>query len=138
MSVDSLTPAERSKRMSLVRSKDTKPEILVRRLIYRIGYRYRLHVSKLPGKPDIVFSSRKKVIFVNGCFWHQHRDKDCRLSRIPKSRREFWKKKLYGNRERDLRNIVELERLGWSVLSVWECEMQNLDLVERKIKEFLE
>ncbi len=98
--MDTLTPEQRSERMSRVRNKDTKPEMRVRRLVHALGYRYRLHDSRLPGRPDLVFKSRHKVIFVHGCFWHRH-DR-CELCRMPKSRLQFWKPKLKANRERDL------------------------------------
>jgi len=118
--MDTLTPEERSRLMGLVRSKDTKPEMLVRRLVHALGYRYRLHDRRLPGCPDLVFPSRRKVIFVHGCFWHQHR---CRMgNRMPKSRVEFWRNKLEGNRRRDQRHRKALNRQGWRVLTVWECQ----------------
>lgn len=120
--------------MSRVRNKDSKPEMVVRRLVHSMGYRYRLHAGRLPGRPDLIFPSRKKVIFVHGCFWHLH---DCANVRIPKSRLEFWETKLQGNRERDARVLVELEELSWSVLVIWECETYfNVDL-KAKIAEFL-
>lgn len=132
---DTLTPSERSERMSLVRNKDTKPELAVRRLVHGLGFRYRLHRSDLPGKPDMVFPTRRKVIFVHGCFWHRH--PGCSLARLPKSRLEFWAPKLERNRENDLLKQEELRRLGWDVLVVWECELRARDEVARKITEFL-
>ncbi len=117
---DPMSQKERSKQMSLVRSKDTKPELRVRKLIHSMGYRYRLHARDLPGRPDLVFRSWKKVIFVHGCFWHQH---DCAMgNRIPKSRIVFWKEKLEKNKERDIRNLHKLEEIGWSALVIWECQ----------------
>lgn len=110
-----------SERMSRIRSKDTGPEFVVRRLLYGMGYRYRLHVRKLPGSPDIVFHGRKKAIFVNGCFWHQHQG--CKVAHIPKSNREFWQAKLDRNRKRDMANQDALRDLGWDVLVIWECEV---------------
>ena len=107
--MDTLSRKERSQRMSLIRNRDTKPELLVRRLIHGCGFRYRLHRADLPGKPDLVFPSRKKVIFVHGCFWHRH--PACGLARLPKSRLSFWVPKLKGNRRRDLKNIRTLERV---------------------------
>lgn len=112
----------RSHQMSLVRSRDTKPEMVVRRLVHGLGFRYRLHHAGLPGKPDLVFAKRRKVIFVHGCFWHQHDDPECWRSRLPKSRPEFWIPKLKANTERDARDIAVLQTGGWDVMVVWECE----------------
>ncbi|MCM8742303.1 DNA mismatch endonuclease Vsr [Pseudomonas koreensis] len=123
--------------MSRVRSAHTKPEILVRKLIFGMGYRYRLHRKDLPGKPDIVFPSRKKVIFVHGCFWHQHQDPTCRLSRTPKTKQDFWAPKFIANQERDRIALSELERLSWQVLIIWECQLKNVDSLQAKISEFL-
>ena len=134
---DTLTPKERSERMSRIRSKDTKPEMIVRRLVYGMGYRYRLHRRNLPSIPDLVFPSRKKVIFVHGCFWHRHPDPGCKLARLPKSRLDFWKPKLEANRQRDLENIHKLSRQGWEVLVVWECEIDDKEQLENIIKSFL-
>lgn len=136
--MDTLSPAERSKRMSLVRGKDTKPEIAVRKLLHGMGYRYRLHVKELPGKPDLVFPGRRKVIFVHGCFWHRHPDQKCKLARMPKSRLDFWRTKLEHNRERDSRTQARLRQLGWEYLVVWECELRNITAVSNKAKVFLE
>lgn len=135
--MDTLTPAARGERMSRVRGKDTKPELLVRRLIHRMGFRFRLHRRDLPGSPDLAFPSRRKVIFVHGCYWHRHPDPDCKLARLPKSRLDFWLPKLEGNRQRDLRNIDALDRLGWGVLVIWECELKNGASLELKIRTFL-
>jgi len=134
--VDTLTVAERSRIMGRVRSKDTKPEMLVRRLTHGLGYRYRLHDKKLPGCPDLVFRVRRKVIFVHGCFWHRHRN--CALARLPKSRRDFWTPKLNANRKRDERNLRELMNAGWSALVIWECEIADTDALARRIRDFLE
>ena len=134
--MDTLSPQERSQRMGLVRSKDTKPEITIRKLIYSLGYRYRLHVRRLPGNPDIVFFSRRSVVFVHGCFWHRH--PGCKNARLPKSRQDFWKPKLDANRERDLRHQRELRRLGWEYLVIWECEVRDLASIEARIVRFLE
>jgi DNA mismatch endonuclease (patch repair protein) len=133
--VDTLTPAERSKIMSLVRSKDTGPEILVRGLVSHLGYRYRLHRHDLPGSPDLVFPARQKVIFVHGCFWHRHACPSGR--RMPKSRVDFWTEKLIGNRRRDERIKRQLQRLGWRVLTVWECQLKNPAKVMRRIEQFI-
>ncbi|MFW6114303.1 MAG: very short patch repair endonuclease [bacterium] len=134
--MDSLTPAQRSERMSRVKSKDTKPEVRVRRLVHGLGYRYRLHGRKLPGCPDLVFAGRRKVIFVHGCFWHRH--PGCGNTRLPKSKLGFWKSKLEENRRRDLRNQRLLRQIGWEFLVVWECETRDLEQLTKKIVEFLE
>lgn len=130
--MDTLSPAARSARMARVRSRDSRPEMLVRRLVHAMGFRYRLHDRRLPGAPDLVFRSRRKAIFVHGCFWHRHPDSTCKLARLPKSRLDFWGPKLQSNRERDLRQQVELKTLGWDFLVVWECELRNrVELAER-------
>ncbi len=136
--MDTLGPSERSERMSRVRGKDTKPEMVVRRLLHGLGYRYRLHAKDLPGKPDIVFRGRRKAIYVHGCFWHRHPDPACKLARLPKSRHEFWIPKLEGNRLRDLRNQRLLEEMGWCCLSVWECEIPDKSTLSRTLRKFLE
>jgi len=133
-----MTPIERSERMSRVRGKGSKAELLVRSLVHRMGYRFRLHGAKLPGKPDLVFQGRRKVIFVHGCFWHRHPDPDCKLARMPKSRQDFWRPKLEGNRARDLRQIAELQALGWSVLEIWECQLRDPSFLENEIRTFLD
>lgn len=135
---DTLTPAERSHRMSLVRGRDTKPEITVRRVTHAMGFRYRLYARELPGKPDLVFRPRRKVIFVHGCFWHRHPDSECKLARLPKSRVEFWKSKLDGNAERDRRNQALLGEMGWDYLVVWECELGDQAFLTDRIRSFLE
>jgi DNA mismatch endonuclease (patch repair protein) len=135
---DTLTPAERSERMGRVRGKDTKPEMLVRRLVHGMGYRYRLHKHDLPGCPDLVFSRLRKVIFVHGCFWHRHPDPACRLARMPKSRLDFWSAKLEGNRLRDEKNQSTLLVMGWRFLVIWECEVRDMQNITKKIKSFLE
>ena len=135
--MDILTPEQRSERMSRVRGRDTKPEMLGRRLAHSMGYRYRLHRRDLPGLPDLVFPSRRKVILVHGCFWHRHLDPDCKLARLPKSKLDFWGPKLETNRERDERNIVLLGELGWDVLIIWECQTKNREKLQARIGEFL-
>jgi DNA mismatch endonuclease (patch repair protein) len=112
----------RSAQMALVRGKNTKPEIIVRRLLDSAAQKYTIHDRKLPGQPDIVFSRRRKAIFVHGCFWHQHQKNTCWRSRIPKSRKHFWIPKLDSNARRDRKHLRELRRAGWKVLIVWECE----------------
>jgi DNA mismatch endonuclease (patch repair protein) len=135
----SVTPSlERSRQMALVRGKDTKPEMAVRRLVHRLGYRYRLHRSDLPGKPDLVFPSRRKVILVHGCFWHRHADPACKLARMPKSRLEFWEPKLSANAQRDARTLDALSQAGWSALTLWECEIKSNRDLEGRIIRFLE
>lgn len=136
--MDSLTPSQRSERMSKVRSTNTQLEWAVRRLVYGMGYRYRLHRKDLPGKPDLVFVGRRKVIFVHGCFWHRHDDPACRLARLPKSRLDFWMPKLSANKERDAKVVTRLSELGWGVLTVWECQVRDLEALKRTITEFLE
>jgi DNA mismatch endonuclease (patch repair protein) len=123
--------------MSRIRGKDTKPELVVRRLIHARGYRYRLHRRDLPGTPDLVFPRLGKAILVHGCFWHRHRDPSCKLARLPKSRLDFWEPKLTANEERDRKKIAALEALGWDVLVIWECEIKDLSFLERKTMAFL-
>jgi DNA mismatch endonuclease (patch repair protein) len=133
--MDSLNAKQRSENMSRIRSKDTQPEMRVRKLAHRLGYRYRLHVRDLPGKPDLVFASKQKVIFVHGCFWHQHQK--CREGRLPASRPEYWIPKLTRNTDRDKQHIASLRKLGWKVLTLWECEVGNELVLERKLLRFL-
>ncbi len=134
--VDRLTPGERSKLMSRVRAVNTKPELAVRRLLYALGFRFRLHRSDLPGCPDIVLPGRRKVIFVHGCFWHRH--PRCRRATMPKTRPDFWAHKFKQNRERDKRQQRELRRMGWDVLVVWECETHDLQQLKDRISSELE
>lgn len=122
--------------MALVRSKDTRPEMAVRKMVWNLGYRYRLHRRDLPGCPDLVFSGSRKIIFVHGCFWHRH--KGCALARLPKSRLDFWGPKLESNALRDKRNKRALARQGWKVLTVWECELKNVDRVITAARRFLD
>ncbi len=133
---DTLSPRERSERMSRVRSTDTKPEMRVRRLVHGLGYRYRLHVRELPGTPDLVFPSRRAVIFVHGCFWHRH--ENCALARLPKSRLDFWRKKLESNTTRDAAQQERLRELGWRVLVVWECQLGDTTKLTDTIRHFLD
>lgn len=137
---DTLSPAERSERMGRVRNKDTKPEMLVRRLVHSMGYRYRLHSGKLPGRPDMVFVGRRKVIFVHGCFWHRHSEvtgEACPLTRTPKSRVAFWEAKFEGNKERDRRNLANLREDGWDPLVVWECQTRDVERLASRVGRFL-
>ena len=133
---DTLSPAERSKRMSLVRARDTGPEREVRKVLTELGYRYRLQYGKLPGRPDIAFPGRRKALWVHGCFWHRH--PGCKLARLPKSRREFWTTKLEGNRERDQRVQAEVKAMGWRISVVWECELRNRERLSKRLREFLD
>jgi DNA mismatch endonuclease, patch repair protein len=134
--VDSLASEERSEIMARVRSKNSRPELFVRKLVYALGYRYRLHQRDLPGSPDLVFRPRQRVIFVHGCFWHRHAK--CALARMPKSRVDFWSEKLEGNRRRDERNKRALAREGWRVLTIWECQVRDASRLEAKIRRFLD
>ncbi len=121
--------------MRAVKGKDTTPELVVRRLTHALGFRYRLHDANLPGKPDLVFPARKKVIFVHGCFWHWHNCK--RGRRMPKTRSEYWTQKLARNVQRDRRHRVTLKRAGWDVLVIWECQTRNTEQLQTKIQGFL-
>ena len=135
---DKHNPEQRRFNMQQIRGKDTKPEILLRKLLFKEGFRYKINDRKLPGKPDIVIKKYNTVIFVNGCFWHGHTD--CRYFVTPKTRTEFWTEKINGNRERDLRNEEQLKSAGWNVITVWECELkknsveETLKLLIQKIK----
>ncbi|MCR9221809.1 MAG: very short patch repair endonuclease [Alphaproteobacteria bacterium] len=122
---DTLTPAQRRRTMQAVKSADTKPELLVRRRLHALGYRYRLHDRRLPGKPDLVFSRRRTVVFVHGCFWHGHAC--ARGARRPAANRDYWAGKIARNRARDAANREALEAMGWRVLTVWECELRDAD-----------
>lgn len=133
---DTLSSAERSRLMGSVRSKNTKPEMAVRRLVHHLGYRYRLHGKNLPGSPDLVFSGRRTVIFVHGCFWHRH--PGCRDASTPKTNVEFWERKFGENIARDCRNEKMLGQAGWRVLVVWECEIADLEKLKDKIVNFLD
>ncbi len=133
--MDKISPERRSANMSAIHSSDTKPELLVRRLVHRSGYRFRLHRKDLPGKPDLVFPGRKAVIFVHGCFWHMH---GCSAVRVPKSNTDYWMPKLMRNRERDVKNVQALTEMGWRVLTVWDCETADLKTLEDRLKRFLD
>lgn len=132
---DVFSKEERSRIMAKVRGKNTKPELLVRSTVHRMGFRFRLHRKDLPGRPDLVLAKHRKVIFVHGCFWHGH--EQCSRSRRPTSNKEFWREKLVKNKERDEANIEKLRGLGWTVLVIWECETKRPDLFESKLKQFL-
>lgn len=134
--LDPLTPNERSERMRLIRAKNTKPELIVRRLAWALGYRYRLHLKSLPGSPDLAFVGIRKAIFVHGCFWHQH--KRCHHYVMPKSRLSFWLPKLESNVARDAKHLRTLRSSGWEVLVLWECQLNNTLAVSKRIRKFLE
>ncbi len=119
--VDNVTKERRSYIMSRIRSKNTRPEMIVRKAVHRIGLRFRIHNDNLPGKPDLVLKKHGLVIFVNGCFWHQH--KGCKVAHVPKSNREFWEKRFRTNVARDKKNIYQLKKDGWEVVIIWECEI---------------
>lgn len=120
--------------MARVKSKDTRPELIVRKIVWALGFRYRLHVAKLPGCPDIVFTRLKKIIEVRGCFWHRH---GCKLATTPKSRIQFWQAKFRNNVERDGRNMRLLRKTGWKVLVIWQCQLKNIERTNKRIHEFL-
>jgi DNA mismatch endonuclease (patch repair protein) len=136
LALDKVSKDRRSDNMRQIRSKNTAPELVLRSLVHGLGYRFRLHRKDLPGKPDLVFPGRKKVIFLHGCFWHQH--KECREGRMPGTRPEYWVPKLARNRERDAASQVALRSLGWDVLTLWECELakQPTD-ISQKLMDFL-
>lgn len=134
--MDKLNAERRSANMRRIRSTDTNPELALRRLIHRLGYRFRLHRKDLPGRPDIVFPGLRKVIFMHGCFWHQHRG--CREGRIPATRKDYWGPKLTRNRTRDTVNKTLLEEQGWKVHVVWECELKDASKVKRSVRQFLQ
>ncbi|POP67710.1 very short patch repair endonuclease [Pseudomonas syringae] len=132
---DRLTSQKRSWNMSRIRSRDTAPELAVRKVLYRMGYRYRLHSAIVPGKPDIVLTKFKSVIFVHGCFWHRH--SGCKFAYTPKSREEFWTKKFEANFRRDEVVKKQLSELGWRILIIWECETKSSDIIENRLRGFL-
>lgn len=133
--MDRLTPERRSENMRRIRSYGMQPELSVRQLVHAMGYRYRLHRKDLPGKPDLVFAPRRKIMFVHGCFWHQHQE--CRDGRAPKSNTGYWHDKLARNQERDRKNVAALQADGWQVLVIWECEIRNSANLRSRIGRFL-
>lgn len=133
--IDHVSKEKRSEIMKRIRGKDTAPELIVRKLIYSLGYRYRLHGQKLPGKPDIVFAGKKKVIFVHGCFWHGH---NCKKGKPPKSNLDYWLPKLKENRRRDTLNQKLIRSAGWEVLIIWQCQIHDAITLEKAIINFLE
>jgi DNA mismatch endonuclease (patch repair protein) len=133
--MDKLSAERRSANMRRIRSKNTAPELLLRRMLHRLGYRFRLHRKDLPGKPDLVFPSRRKVIFVHGCFWHQH--SGCREGRVPGTRLDYWEPKLTRNQQRDAAAQLAMREQGWRFLVVWECELKDTTAALRTVKRFL-
>lgn len=125
-----------SLRMRRVKQRDTAPELIVRKILFAAGYRYRVHRRDLPGSPDVVFPGRRKIIFVNGCFWHGH--ENCSRASLPRTRFQYWKERILKNQERDVRSITALEKLGWIVATVWECETRDLPFLEERLVRFLE
>lgn len=134
--MDVFSKEKRSQIMSRVSGKNTKPELVVRSLLHKMGYRFRLHRKNLPGKPDITLQKYKKVIFVHGCFWHGHTD--CPRSKRPTTNKKFWREKLDKNRERDKASVNNLKELGWDVLVVWTCEVNDIFKLKNKLLSFLE
>lgn len=132
--MDTIDPARRSQLMSRIRSKDTKPEIAVRQILHRLGYRFRLHRKDLPGRPDIVLPRHRKIVLVHGCFWHGH---TCRLASKPKSNESYWTGKIAKNKERDGRNLAALEEAGWTVLELWECDVRKSEGLEDRLAAFM-
>lgn len=128
----------RTENMARIRSKDTKPELLVRSVAHSLGFRFRLHRKDLPGAPDLVFPRFHSVIMVHGCFWHQHSDSSCNAAHSPKSNLDYWGPKLRRNVERDATSIAELKLLGWKVLVIWECQLKDIEALKTKISCFLD
>src|SRR5208337_2290864 len=134
--MDTFSVKRRSEIMRAIRSKDTKPEMIVRHLVYSMGYRYRLHRKDLPGKPDLVFPSRRKVLFLHGCFWHSH---DCkRGGHTPGTNKEYWEKKIARNKARDVEHKTALEGQGWDILVIWECQTKDEAFLKNLLRSFLE
>lgn len=133
--VDTLTPEQRSAVMSRIRRSDTKPELIVRRMLHAIGYRFRVQMKGVPGRPDVAFPRRRKIVQVHGCFWHAHQD--CPAFKVPTTRQEFWQAKFTRNRERDARLEAAARAQGWQVLVVWECDLKNPEVLERRLCDFL-
>jgi DNA mismatch endonuclease (patch repair protein) len=135
VAMDRLSPERRSDNMRRIQSTDTSPEMIVRRLVHCMGYRYRLHVAKFPGKPDMVLHRLKRIIEVRGCFWHQH--PGCIDSHIPKTRLEYWGPKLECNQRRDAENLQKLKTLGWKILIIWECQLADQPRLQKRLQRFL-
>ena len=135
--VDKISPVRRSANMAAIHSTNTQPELTVRRLVHSLGYRYRLHCKYLPGKPDLVFRPRRKVIFVHGCFWHLHPAKNCLDARQPKTNQSYWSPKLQRNAERDREHVLKLRSEGWKVLVIWDCETRDSEKIIKRLIKFL-
>jgi len=131
---DRITKAQRSRNMARVKNKNTAPELIVRKTLHRLGFRFRLHRSDLPGNPDIVLPRHHKIVFVHGCFWHGH---TCPRGKRPSTRQDFWNRKLDGNQKRDKANQDKLKELGWEILIVWECQVKNVDNLEKQLLDFM-
>lgn len=134
--MDVFSREKRSQIMSRISGKNTKPELIVRSMLHSMGYRFRLHRSDLPGKPDITLPKHKKIIYVHGCFWHGH--KDCKRAKQPTTNKYFWQEKLAKNIERDILNMADIKKLGWDVLIVWTCEVKDMNQLKNKLRTFLE
>ncbi|MBI9016301.1 MAG: DNA mismatch endonuclease Vsr [Phycisphaerae bacterium] len=132
---DTISKEKRSWNMSRIKNKDTKPELIVRSILHCMGYRFRLHRKDLPGKPDIVLPKYKTAIFVNGCFWHRH--KNCKFAYMPKTRKEFWQKKFNDTVKRDKTKKAELKKLGWKIIIIWECEIVKRNMIKSLLKKEL-
>lgn len=133
--MDRMTPEKRSALMSRIRRSDTKPELIVRQLLHARGYRFRVQLKGVPGRPDVAFPARRKAILVHGCFWHQH--EGCRLSRAPATRSEFWREKFARNKERDTRLLAEATQMGWETLVIWECETRDIPTLACRLEQFI-
>lgn len=134
--MDTVSVAKRSEIMARVRGTNTAPELAVRRLAHQLGYRFRVHRRDLPGRPDMVFAGRRKVVFVHGCFWHRH--SGCVRTRMPKTREEFWQAKFDGNVRRDRRNERALRAQGWGVMTIWECQLADGERLKKRLERFLD
>lgn len=136
--MDKITAERRSENMRRIRGKNTNPELIVRHIIYHMGYRYRLGGCNLPGRPDLVFKNRHKVIFVHGCFWHQHDKLDCKEKHIPKSNLDYWLPKLDKNKRRFADTVQKLQKMGWEQMVIWECQLKELEKITNDIQSYLE
>jgi DNA mismatch endonuclease (patch repair protein) len=136
--MDTISSERRSENMRRIRGKDTQPELVVRRLLFSAGYRYRLHNAGLPGKPDLVFPKRRKAIFVHGCFWHRHLNSNCKIARLPKSNCKYWADKLEKNVARDALRRAQLRRMGWKTMVIWECQTRSIAKQLRRMQRFLD